>query len=143
MQDRDIAVLYRTNKETEGIAGALIRRGIEVQVADGVTNRYEHWIYRDICSYYRLANEIGGEGDLARILNHPQRYLQSGRYVWMQTLAETEQQMCQAAYEMNGEFWKAKGAVKEIEDLFRLLRSLKGKPPRTFMSTCMWLTADI
>ncbi len=135
MQDRDIAVLYRTNKETEGIAGALIRRGIEVQVADGVTNRYEHWIYRDICSYYRLANEIGGEGDLARILNHPQRYLQSDRYVWMQTLAETEQQMCQAAYEMNGEFWKVKGAVKEIEDLFRLLRSLKGKPPRTFMST--------
>lgn len=142
LPDTEIAVLYRTNREAEGVVGAMIRQGIEVRVADGITNRYEHWMYKDICAYRRLAEGEGDARDIYRVLNHPQRYLPVDKFqeVCSQNFGPSEEKRIRnALYEGNMEFWKIRGALKETEDFFRLLQSLKGKPPKLFLRTLYYV----
>lgn len=144
VKDDQIAILYRTNREAEMVGDALLRLGVEFQVADGITNKYEHWIRNDIFAYYRLANDLGTRQDLYRILNHPQRYLNEHAYLdWpdrtpdghFRNSDKNREYMENVLAGGSVEFWKVKKAKAEIDRFFRLLRSLKGKEPGTFMKT--------
>lgn len=83
----EIAVLYRTNRQAEKVAGILFRNHIPFQSNENIQSKYEHWMFQDLQAYYRLANKHLGNSnsdakrDLARVINHPNRYLFGYDYI--------------------------------------------------------------
>lgn len=127
----DIAVLYRTNQQSEMMASMLLSQQIPFVSPEKIPNRYQHWIFKDIQSYQKLAK---GEGwtkqDLGRVLNHPQRFLVGFGYINAGLDAGA---MRRYAYRTVREEWKRNNALDKITDFFYGLESLKGKKPDEFL----------
>lgn len=71
----DMAVLFRTNIQPRAMAELFMRVNLPFVMRDVMPNIYEHWIFRDLHTYLRLA-----EGDRSRelflqIINKPKRYI--------------------------------------------------------------------
>lgn len=72
----DMAILYRTNMQPRLLTEILLRNAIPFVLKDNIPNLYEHFIAKDLISYLKLAFGIGNRGDLLRIANKPNRYIQ-------------------------------------------------------------------
>jgi len=71
----DIAVLFRTNQEAEGLIQALAGYQIPFVMREQLPSLFRHWICRDLLAYLHLA---AGEKDrkyLLNIMNRPNRYI--------------------------------------------------------------------
>lgn len=127
----DIAVLYRTNRQSEMIASMLLAQQIPFVSPEKIPDRYQHWIFKDIQSYQRLAK---GEGwtkqDLGRILNHPQRFLNGYQYI---QAGLDQGAMRRYAFKSIKEEWKRNNALDNITDFFFGLKQLEGKKPSEFL----------
>jgi DNA helicase-2/ATP-dependent DNA helicase PcrA len=71
----DMAVIYRTNLQSRALVDAFMDHNIPFTAADGVASIYNHWIFKDIIAYLSLAEGMGGEKEIIRILNKPKRYI--------------------------------------------------------------------
>ena len=71
----EIAVLYRNNSQGAIIAESLANANIPYQAPDGIYTIYDHWIWKDIYSYVKIASGLGTEKDLVQIINKPLRYI--------------------------------------------------------------------
>lgn len=135
----EIAVIYRTNKEAENLAGKMMRLGTRFRLNDSITSRYEHWIWNDILAFYRMANEKGNKNDLERTLNKPQRYLRAVNLPdktgegYYKLTEDNRKALKHQAFENDKEFWKMKKQAKEADTYMDLLNSLKGKSPKRFL----------
>ncbi|MCK6586233.1 MAG: UvrD-helicase domain-containing protein [Polyangiaceae bacterium] len=69
---RDIAVLYRSNQQSQGIEAALKERQIPFRMIGGA-QFYERKEVKDICAYLRAAMNPNDEMSLRRIINYPSR----------------------------------------------------------------------
>lgn len=125
----DVAILFRTNKQAESIAASLIESNIPFHTTERIPNVYENWMFYDILSYYRLANNISYASDLRRVLNHPNRYLDN-----TYTRNGLNKQKMLNATLLVKESWKQEKNRTEILDFFFLLNKLKGKSPKEFLS---------
>ena len=71
----DIAILFRTNQEAEGLVQKLAEYQIPFCMKEQLPNLFSHWICKDMLSYLHLA---AGEQDrkyLIQIMNRPNRYI--------------------------------------------------------------------
>ena len=75
MQWSDMAVLYRTNLQPRLLAAKLLQYNLPFRMQEQLPDLMDHWITRDILAYLRLAEGIPEPGDLARIMNRPNRYI--------------------------------------------------------------------
>ena len=75
---REMAALFRTNKDAGVLTEVLMERGIPFWMKEFIPNMYEHFTAKDIQSYLRMA--IGGRErkDLFSVMNKPLRYLERG-----------------------------------------------------------------
>lgn len=71
----DIAVIYRTNLQSRALVDAFMDHNIAFTAADGAASIYNHWVFKDIIAYLLLAVGMGGEKEIARVLNKPKRYI--------------------------------------------------------------------
>lgn len=71
----EIAILYRNNSQGALIAESLANNNIPYQAPDGIYTVYDHWIWKDIYSYVKIASGLGNEKDLVQIINKPVRYI--------------------------------------------------------------------
>ena len=71
----DAAILARTNQELEDVAEKLIEEKIPFIGKDALSDMYESWMFTDICSYLKIADDTFTRRDLMRIANRPKRYL--------------------------------------------------------------------
>lgn len=71
----DIAVLYRTNIQARAFADAFMDMNIPFKIKDGFSLVYEHWIFKDIRSYFILAMDRRSNEDFIRIINKPNRFI--------------------------------------------------------------------
>lgn len=69
------AVLYRTNAEPSLLAEMLTDKNISFTIRDGITNLYEHWIFKDLWTYLKLASGSRKRSDILHIMNRPLRYI--------------------------------------------------------------------
>ena len=51
----DIAVLYRTNQQAELVADMMMSMKIPFVSTEKIPSRYQHWMFEDIKSYRKLA----------------------------------------------------------------------------------------
>lgn len=70
-----IAVIYRTNLQSRAVIDAFMDTNIPFVALDGVASIYNHWIFKDIRSYLKLARGIDTTRELIRIMNKPKRYI--------------------------------------------------------------------
>ena len=70
----EVAVLYRSNRQSEPIESALKERGIAVQVLGG-TQFYDRKEVKDLLAYLRVALNARDEIALRRVLNYPARQI--------------------------------------------------------------------
>lgn len=126
-----IAVLYRTNQQSEDIAALLMAQNIPFVSTEKIPSRYQHWMFEDIKSYQKLAKgEKWSKQDLARVLNHPQRFLSNYAYV---NAGLDEKRMTSAAFKLIPAGWKRDNAIMTIHKFFNALKMMKGKSPSSFL----------
>lgn len=69
-----MAVLYRTHIEGAPIAEELLAYQIPFTMKDRIPNIYDHWITKDVMSYFALAEGSRRREHFLRIMNRPLRY---------------------------------------------------------------------
>ena len=74
---KDMAILFRTNKQAEVPAEQLSRKNIPFSSTEKIKSIYESYIFKDIKAYIELSlgKENKYQSNLYNILNHPNRYL--------------------------------------------------------------------
>jgi DNA helicase-2/ATP-dependent DNA helicase PcrA len=71
----EIAVLFRTNRQSGYLLEMLMERGIPFYARERVPLVYDHWIARDLLCYLKLAAGSRERGLFLQIMNRPLRYL--------------------------------------------------------------------
>lgn len=125
----DIAVLYRTNKQSEALASMLLSEKIPFVSTEKIPNRYKHWIFKDIQSYRKLAEGNYTKQDFSRVLNHPQRFLTDYEYL---KIGLDREKMFRYAYRSIREGWKREKALENITEFFYTLDTLRDADPKKF-----------
>lgn len=126
----DIAILYRINSEASLPAELLLKKKIPFYCNEVLKSKYEHWIFKDILAYYRLANDQGSKADLKRILNHPNRYFYSN----FKNVEPTFDSMYNAAtFQKGKKRWQIEKAQDQVVVFFNHLKRLKGQKPHDFL----------
>ena len=74
---KDMAILFRTNKQAEVPAEHLSRKNIPFSSTEKIKSIYESYIFKDIKAYIELSlgRENKYQSNLYTVLNHPNRYL--------------------------------------------------------------------
>lgn len=71
----DMAVLFRTNRQSGYLLEKLMEEGIPFDAKEHVPLVYDHWIARDMLCYLKLAAGSRERGLFLQIMNRPVRYL--------------------------------------------------------------------
>lgn len=127
----DIAVLFRTNQQAEGMASLLMDRKIPFVSREKIKSRYEHWMFEDIKSFYKLSNDKGTKQDLAKVLNHPNRFLSDYKYI---QAGMDQKKMSAVAFQINTSQWKRNKALENIAEFFWGVKKLKNQEPAKFLA---------
>lgn len=147
----EIAILYRNNSQAEDFGYQFISRGIPFKVAGGMPNKFEHFIWKDIMLFKKVATENGKQFDVERVLNKPQRWVKMPSLVdfpdvdvegRMKISYGNEEFFRMKVFDdaFKEESWKTKAKAKAVSDFFTLLRSLSViKDPASFMRK-LWPT---
>ncbi len=72
---KDMAVLFRTNLQPRSTAELFMRVNLPFYMRDVIPNIYEHWIFKDLLAYFKLANGERSRGLFLQIINRPKRYI--------------------------------------------------------------------
>lgn len=75
MPYEEIAVLFRVNLQAGVFTRYLNPYGIPFRLKDQVKNIYDHWIWKDLSAYIRLALDQNDDQSFLRIANKPKRYI--------------------------------------------------------------------
>ena len=120
--ERDVAVLTRTNRETELVASGFLRNKIPFHSLEPIQSRYDHWMYQDIKAYRSVAEGKGEAYSLHRAASHPQRWL--GGVLQMDLRGTIDR--------INGsreEDWKKKKMKEEAMHFFSIVEIFKESSP--------------
>ena len=71
----DMAVLFRTNRQSGYLLEQLMEGGIPFYAKERVPLVYDHWIAKDVSAYLKLAAGNRERGLFLQIMNRPLRYL--------------------------------------------------------------------
>lgn len=107
----DIAVLFRTNRQTGYLLEKLMEEGIPFCAKERVPLIYDHWIAKDVLCYLKLAAGSRDRGLFLQIMNRPLRYL--SRDVMDEPQVDLDS--WEAAYEQQP--WIARRVAQLAEDL--------------------------
>jgi len=72
LNNKDIAILYRTNAQSRSMEEALRRKGVPYRIYGGISF-YARKEIKDLLSYFRITVNPNDEEALKRIINYPKR----------------------------------------------------------------------
>lgn len=122
----EMAVLCRTNREHQLLAGKLLKEKIPFFTTDRMPDIHEERAFLDILSYYRLAMNEAKPNDFVSILNRPSRYLK--KELFENCGFQKDKILKQCSFAKNKE-----QAIDKITQLFADLQILKTKKPSDFI----------
>lgn len=142
---KDMALLYRTNKEAISILPLLKKKEIPVSIKENPGNIHNHYIFEAVRCYYILSNMYDDKKDcipeegiqyLIKILNCPSRYLKT-EFFKECNLSVPSIKKCIKEYFKTNEYnsRRYERMLDAFEDLKCLLTWLKGKNPKRFLKT--------
>lgn len=71
----EIAVLYRTAMEPRALVETLMEYNVPFQMKEHLPNLYEHFIWKNLCAYLRMAIGKRERKDFLEVMNRPIRYI--------------------------------------------------------------------
>lgn len=77
---KDIAILFRTNKQAQSPMDDLMEAGIPFYCTEKIKSVYDEWIFKVIKTYVKLSCGYGTEQDIMYVLNRPNRYLKAQHF---------------------------------------------------------------
>ena len=114
---RDMAVLFRTNRQAALPVDLLLKAEIPCCPAERVTSIYDGWIFAGIRSYIALSTGTGTQTDFLYILNRPQRFLSEEHFRGAEY--SLSGLLLSARYLKYGDSWKHEAAEKSIREWMR------------------------
>lgn len=75
LEYKDIAILYRTNKESLSLIDIFLKKGIPFKLLDKNYNFFNHFLCKDIISYLKLSLNEDDRESFTNIINKPLRYI--------------------------------------------------------------------
>ena len=70
-----MAILFRSNQEAEGLVGMLMEYQVPFVMKEQVPNLFHHWISRQMLAYQKLAAGDRSRKTFLEIMNRPNRYI--------------------------------------------------------------------
>lgn len=104
LENKDFAILYRTNAQSRSLEEALRRRNISYKIYGGLSF-YQRKEIKDLLAYYRLTINPNDEEALKRIVNYPARGIGN----------TTIQKLNIIANETNQSLWKIISEIEKYE----------------------------
>jgi DNA helicase II / ATP-dependent DNA helicase PcrA len=117
---QDTAVLYRTNRQNEGLVSFLLKENIPFTTSEPIHDYHDDKVFLDIKTYYRLANGVHKKGDVQSILNRPSRYLKGEIFKYC---SFNKKEMLRCCNECNN----VHSAKSSVLELFDDVKTLEGK----------------
>lgn len=127
----DIAILYRTNKQSIAFADYCMEEKIPFVCTEGIQNKYKHWMFRDIMTFYRVAAGKGKKYEVEQIINKPQRYINHPDYF---SRGLDMKHMMDVAKYVNAEKWKREATEEGIINFFSSLKKMQTAKPLEALS---------
>ena len=112
-QDKDFAILYRTNAQSRAMEEALRRMNIPYRIYGGLSF-YSRKEIKDILAYYRLVVNPNDEEALMRVINYPKRGIGKTSIEKLQVLA----------HQNNLSLW---GLIEQIHKVNNFPKATAGK----------------
>lgn len=75
VKPEEIAVLFRIHTDARPLVEGLMERGISFQMREHMPNIYNHFIAKDLCTYFKMALGSRERQDFLQIMNRPKRYI--------------------------------------------------------------------
>ena len=108
---KDMAVLYRVNRQAAAPAQYLSAESIPYKANDRFTCIYDEWMFTDIRAYAEMAMGINVEKNKMRVLNRPTRYFSSSVF---RGLPFTAEGMLKGIEDKKDSGWQYEAAQKQI-----------------------------
>lgn len=133
VKPEQIAILYRTNKESMPFAEYFMREKIPFQCNERLKSKYHHWIFQDIQAYQKLSRGKKDKISFHRILNHPNRYFYGKAF---HSVDPNLSSLKQAIWEQKGSVhWQLQKGLENAETLFQHFKILNTfSKPEVFMN---------
>ena len=133
VKPEQIAILYRTNKESMPFAEYFMREKIPFQCNEQLKSKYHHWIFQDIQAYWKLSRGKKDKISFQRILNHPNRYFYGKAF---HSVDPNLSSLKQAVWEQKGGVhWQLQKGLENAETLFQHFKILNTfSKPEVFMN---------
>ena len=133
VKPEQIAILYRTNKESMPFAEYFMREKIPFQCNERLKSKYHHWIFQDIQAYWKLSRGKKDKISFQRILNHPNRYFYGKAF---HSVDPNLSSLKQAVWEQKGGVhWQLQKGLENAETLFQHFKILNTfSKPEVFLN---------
>ena len=123
----DVAILYRTNNQSQALENALRQKGIPYKIYKG-SSFYDHKEVKDMLSYIRLIINPRDDEAFKRIINTPARGIGDTTVARIEAIAQEQQVSMWEAVDTMVERTPAdsveKAIVKKVTEFVGLIRSL-------------------
>ena len=116
----EMAVLYRINTQATAISDYFLKAGIDFTSNEVIQSKYDHWIFRDVECYRKVASGNFSKAEFNLILNHPNRFLYGKAFYRAEMSMKG---LMTAAQTLAG--WKRDNAYENICSLYYILEKFK------------------
>ncbi|MFI3278775.1 MAG: UvrD-helicase domain-containing protein [Rikenellaceae bacterium] len=126
----EVAVLYRTNNQSQAIEEALRRKSIPYKIYKG-NSFYERKEIKDVLAYIRLVVNVRDDEAFKRIINYPTRGIGATTVERIATIATDQQKSMWEAIDTltleSASDAVQKGIIRKVADFVELIRSISLK----------------
>lgn len=132
-QFNEISVLYRTNIQSQGLITSFIKNDIPFYTEDSVVNIFEHWIFRDIKNFKKVADDKCNIKEFLSVVNRPNKYI-PGKIM----PKDYNKKEIIAAGDFISDSWQRTSYKKKITEWYRKLDALKECSPKEFIEGILY-----
>ena len=123
---KEMAVLFRTGRQAQLPAAALMKAGIPAFSTESVRSIYEGWVFDGIRTYVKLSLGQAGPDAMLYVLNRPSRYLKEE---YFKDCSYSLSSMLRAASYLKREaYWKYEAARESLTDWMKAFGPAVLKP---------------
>lgn len=130
----DMAILYRNNKQANIPALMLMKKQMPFYTNEPLTSLYEHWIFHDLMTFYKLAQGHGTTEDLIQMINKPNRFVNTNCLKGVPVKKDKVISAVLNSIPYN-EGWRKSKARQSLTDFFFCLSFLKDQEPIKFLNS--------
>lgn len=126
----EIAILYRNNAQAQQIASLCTKMEIPFYTNEPVYHIYEHWIFRDILNFKKVADNKCNVFEFLSVINRPNKYVSRK----ILPTEYSEEGVMKSVFKIS-EPWKRKKMQDAFDDFYYWMEKMSEMTPSDFISS--------